>query len=73
MSMNDTNQEQGTTDLERSWKMLARVFVIAGLIGWFAYRHFAQKKRQADRRNWGVDYRDTPICPMTRRLPWRDL
>jgi uncharacterized membrane protein len=36
MSMNETNQEQGTADLERSWKMLARVFVIAGPIGWFA-------------------------------------
>jgi hypothetical protein len=47
--------------------------IILGLIGWFAYRHFAQKKRQADHRNWRVDYRDTPIRPLTRRLPWRNL
>ena len=47
--------------------------IILGLIGWFAYRQFAQKKRQADRRNWRVDYRDTPIRPLPRRLPWRDL
>lgn len=47
--------------------------IILGLIGWLTYRHFAQKKRQAGRRNWRVDYRDTPIRPVTRRLPWRDL
>jgi hypothetical protein len=47
--------------------------IILGLIGWFTYRHFAQKKRQADRHNWRVDYRDTPIRRLTRRLPWRDL
>jgi hypothetical protein len=47
--------------------------IILGLIGWFTYRHFTQKKRQADRRNWRVDYREAPIRPVTRRLPWRDL
>ncbi|MBJ7389842.1 MAG: hypothetical protein JHC92_10545 [Sphingomonadaceae bacterium] len=49
------------------------MLIILGLIIWFTYRHFAQKKRQADRRNWRVDYRDTPIRPLTRRLPYRDL
>ena len=47
--------------------------IILGLIGSFAYRHFAQKKRQADLRNWRVDYRDAPIRPATHRLPWRNL
>jgi hypothetical protein len=47
--------------------------IILGLIGWFAYRHFAQKKRQADRRNWSVDFRDSPIRPVTRRLPWKNF
>jgi len=47
--------------------------IILGLIAWFAYRHFAQKKRKADRRNWSVDFRDTAIRPVTRRLPWKDL
>jgi hypothetical protein len=47
--------------------------VILGLIGWFAYRHFVQKKRHADRRNWSVDFRDTAGRPVTRRLPWKDL
>ncbi|WP_397591085.1 hypothetical protein [Sphingorhabdus sp.] len=47
--------------------------IILGLIGWFAYRYFAQKKRKADRRNWSVDFRDTAIRPVTCRLPWKDL
>jgi predicted negative regulator of RcsB-dependent stress response len=47
--------------------------IILGLIGWFAYRYFAQKKRKADHRNWSVDFRDTAIRPVTRRLPWKDL
>ena len=47
--------------------------IILGLIGWFTYRHFAQKKRQADRHNWRVNYRDAPIRPLNRRLPWKDL
>jgi predicted negative regulator of RcsB-dependent stress response len=47
--------------------------VVLGLIGWFAYRHFSNKKRAADRRNWSVDFRDTPIRPVTRRLPWKEF
>ena len=47
--------------------------IILGLIGWFAYRHLAKKKRQADRRNWSVDFRGTEIRPITRRLPWKDF
>jgi hypothetical protein len=47
--------------------------IILGLIGWFAYRHLANKKRASDRRNWSVDFRDTEIRPVTRRLPWKDL
>jgi predicted negative regulator of RcsB-dependent stress response len=47
--------------------------IILGLIGWFAYRHFANKKREADRRNSSVDFRNTDIRPITRRLPWKDL
>lgn len=47
--------------------------IILGLIAWFAYRHFANKKRTADRRNRSVDFRDTPIRPVTRRLPWREF
>lgn len=47
--------------------------IILGLIAWFAYRHFANKKRTADRRNWSVDFRDSDIRPITRRLPWKEL
>jgi hypothetical protein len=47
--------------------------IILGLIGWFAYRHLATKKREADRRNWSVDFRNADIRPVTRRLPWKDL
>lgn len=47
--------------------------VILGLIGWFAYRHLAKKKRQADRRNWSVDFRKAEIRSITRRLPWKDF
>lgn len=47
--------------------------VVLGIIGWFAYRHLAQKKRKADRRNWSVDFRDLPIQPVTRRLPWKEF
>jgi hypothetical protein len=43
-------------------------------VAWFAYRHFAKKKRAADIRNWSVDFRgDKTIRPITRRLPWRNL
>lgn len=47
--------------------------IIFGLIGWFVFRHFANKKRQADRRNWSVDFREAQIRPVTRRLPWKEL
>jgi hypothetical protein len=47
--------------------------IILSLIGWLAYRHFANKKREADRRNWSVDFRSADIRPVTRRLPWKDL
>ena len=47
--------------------------IILGLIGWFVYRHLANKKRQADRRNWSVNFRSTEIRPITRRLPWKDF
>ena len=47
--------------------------IIFGLIAWFAYRHLVQKKRKADRRSWSVDFRDSPIRPVTRRLPWREF
>lgn len=47
--------------------------IVLGLIGWFAYRHFANKKREADRRNWSVDFRNADIHPVTRSLPWKEL
>ena len=47
--------------------------IILGLIAWFTYRHFEKKKREADRRNWSVDFRDANIRPTTRRLPWKNL
>ena len=47
--------------------------IILGLVAWFAYRHFANKKRETDRRNWSVDFRNADIRPITRRLPWKDL
>jgi hypothetical protein len=47
--------------------------IILGLIGWFAYRHLAKKKRRADRRNWSVGFRNTEIRPITHRLPWKDF
>ena len=47
--------------------------IILGLIGWFAFRHFASKKRETDRRNWSVDFRKADIGPITRRLPWKEL
>jgi hypothetical protein len=47
--------------------------IVLGLIGWFAYRHFANKKREADRRNWSVDFHHADIRPVSRRLPWKDF
>jgi hypothetical protein len=47
--------------------------IVLGLIGWFAYHHISKKKREADRRNWSVDFRNADIRPVTRRLPWKDL
>jgi hypothetical protein len=47
--------------------------IVLGLIGWFAYHHISKKKREADRRNWSVDFRNSDIRPVTRRLPWKDL
>jgi predicted negative regulator of RcsB-dependent stress response len=47
--------------------------IILGLMAWFAYRHFANKKREADRRSWSVDFRNSNIRSVTRRLPWKDL
>lgn len=47
--------------------------IVLGLIGWFVYRHFANKKREADLRNWSVDFRNSDIRPVTRRLPWKEL
>ncbi len=47
--------------------------IILGLIAWLAYRHLAKKKREADRHNWSVDFRNTDIRPVTRRLPWKDF
>lgn len=47
--------------------------IILGLIGWFAYRHLAKKKREADRRKWSVDFRNSDIRPAARRLPWKDF
>ena len=47
--------------------------IILGLTGWLAFRHLAKKKRQADRRNWSVNFRRTEIRPITRRLPWKDF
>lgn len=47
--------------------------IILGLVVWFAYRHLANKKREADRRNFSVDFRDADIRPVTRRLPWKEL
>ena len=47
--------------------------IILALIGWFAYRHFAKKKRESDRRKWSVKFRESDIRPITRRLPWKDF
>jgi len=47
--------------------------IIIGLMAWFAYRHFAKKKRAVDRRNWSVNFRDSGSGPITRRLPWKEL
>lgn len=47
--------------------------IILGLIGWFVFRHLSRKKRDADQRNWSVDFRNTEIRPVTRRLPWKEL
>jgi hypothetical protein len=47
--------------------------IILALVVWLGYRHFAMKKREADRRNWSVDFRNTDIRPITRRLPWKDF
>lgn len=47
--------------------------IILGLVAWFAYRHLANNKREADRRNFSVDFREADIRPVTRRLPWKEL
>lgn len=47
--------------------------MVLGLVGWFAFRHFANKKREADRRSWSVDFRGSDIGPVKRRLPWKKM
>ena len=47
--------------------------IILGLIAWLTYRHLAQKKREADRRKWSVDFRNANIRSISRRLPWKEL
>jgi hypothetical protein len=47
--------------------------IILGLIAWLTFRHFAKKKREADRRKWSVDFRESDIRPAPRRLPWKEL
>jgi len=42
--------------------------IIIGLMAWFAYRHFAKKKRAVDRRNWSVNFRDSGSRTVTRRI-----
>ena len=48
--------------------------IILGLVAWFTYRHLAKKKRQADIRNWSVDFRNEPGTKAEhRRIKWKDL
>ncbi len=47
--------------------------IIITVLAWFAYRHFARKKREVNRRNRSVDFRNAEIRPITRRLPWKEL
>jgi hypothetical protein len=45
-----------------------------GLFSWLLISRKLRAKREADVRNWSVDFRnDTAIRPVTRRLPWKDL
>jgi len=47
--------------------------IIIGLVAWFGYRHMANKKRQRDIENWGVNFRDEPKLKFpSRRSSQRD-
>ncbi|MEE9434111.1 MAG: hypothetical protein V3V15_07725 [Sphingorhabdus sp.] len=49
-------------------------WIVIGLAAWFTYRHFSNKKRERDIRNWSVDFRGEPKANrIKRRLPWRNL
>ena len=47
--------------------------IILGVVAWFAYRYLARKKHEVNLRNRTVDFRNTQIRPITRRLPWKEL
>lgn len=50
------------------------MIVILGICAWLYLSHRAKAKREADIRNWSVDFRiDPQIKPVTRRLRWKDL
>jgi hypothetical protein len=45
-----------------------------GLITWLLISRKLRAKRDADAKNWSVDFHnDQTIRPVTRRLPWKDL
>jgi hypothetical protein len=47
--------------------------IILGVLALLAYRFFDRKRQEAEGRNRSVDFRNSNIRPITRRLPWKDL
>jgi hypothetical protein len=47
--------------------------IVLGIIALVAYRFFDKKKREAERQSRSVDFRNSDIRPVNRRLPWKDL
>ncbi len=54
--------------------MSITVYIIIGIAAWIFLSRKAKAKREADIRNWSVDFRNDPaIRPINKKLPWRDL
>jgi predicted negative regulator of RcsB-dependent stress response len=47
--------------------------IVLGILALFAWRFFDKKKREAEGRTRTVDFYESDIRPVNRRLPWKDL
>ena len=54
--------------------MSTTVIIIIAITALLFLSRKAKAKREADIRNWSVDFRNDPaIRPITKKLPWKEL